>query len=86
MSFWFEENSGFNTELVEEFYKNIVLPEAGTDLHPGACITSRIGRTHVIVTLDIIATRLKYVRPTRPTNYPVLNLEFDKEEVFLYDV
>lgn len=84
LSFWFEENPGYNTELVEEFYKHVLWPEAGagTDLHPKAYITSRIGKVHVRVTPDIIAASLLYTRPTRPTNYPALNSEFDKEEVF----
>ncbi|KAG5563898.1 hypothetical protein RHGRI_000177 [Rhododendron griersonianum] len=75
LSFWFEENPGYNTELVEEFYKHVLWPEAGagTDLHPKAYITSRIGKVHVRVTPDIIAASLLYTRPTRPTNYPALN-------------
>ena len=38
LSFWFENNPGYNNELVEEFYKNMLLPEAETDLQPNACI------------------------------------------------
>ncbi|KAG5563896.1 hypothetical protein RHGRI_000177 [Rhododendron griersonianum] len=88
LSFWFEENPGYNTELVEEFYKHVLWPEAGagTDLHPKAYITSRIGKVHVRVTPDIIAASLLYTRPTRPTNYPALNSEFDKEELVCYNL
>ncbi|KAG5531041.1 hypothetical protein RHGRI_025857 [Rhododendron griersonianum] len=70
--FWFERNPGFNIELVEEFYKHMVVPEAGTELHPEARITSRIGRIPVIVTPGIIAARMLYTPPTGETNYPVL--------------
>ncbi|KAG5527973.1 hypothetical protein RHGRI_028787 [Rhododendron griersonianum] len=35
---------------VEEFYKHMIVPEAGIELHPEARITSRIGRIPVIVT------------------------------------
>lgn len=81
LSFWFENNPGFNTELVEEFYRNIVLPEIGTDFHPGAVISSRVGRVELTVTPDVIAGALHYERPRAATNYPALNETFDKEAV-----
>lgn len=80
--FWFERNPGFNIELVEEFYKHMVVPEAGTELHPEARITSRIGKVPVIITPGIIAARMLYAPPTGETNYPVLNKAFDKDIVF----
>ncbi|KAG5531040.1 hypothetical protein RHGRI_025857 [Rhododendron griersonianum] len=80
--FWFERNPGFNIELVEEFYKHMVVPEAGTELHPEARITSRIGRIPVIVTPGIIAARMLYTPPTGETNYPVLNEAFDRDIIF----
>ncbi|KAG5543603.1 hypothetical protein RHGRI_016374 [Rhododendron griersonianum] len=66
--FWFERNPGLNIELVEEFYKHMVVPEAGTELHPDARITSRIGRIPVIVTPGIIAATMLYAPPTGETD------------------
>lgn len=82
LSFWFEPNPGCNIELVEEFYKHMVVPAAGTDLHPEARIASRIGRISVIMTPDIIVARLFYARPTGETNYPTHNSDFEQDVVF----
>lgn len=60
LSLWFEPNPGFNIELVEEFYKHMVVPKAGTDLHPEARISSRFGRLLVTVIPGIITARLLY--------------------------
>ncbi|KAG5563917.1 hypothetical protein RHGRI_000186 [Rhododendron griersonianum] len=60
----------------------MIVPEAGTELHPEARITSRIGKVPVIVTPGIIAARMLYAPPTGETNYPVPNDAFDKDIVF----
>lgn len=81
LSFWFERNLGYNTELVVEFYKNYSLPEEGKEFHPDAFLQSKVGRAIVRVTPDIIAGVLRYHRPTVPTNYPVSDSEFEPEDV-----
>ncbi|KAG5531042.1 hypothetical protein RHGRI_025857 [Rhododendron griersonianum] len=64
----------------------MVVPEAGTELHPEARITSRIGRIPVIVTPGIIAARMLYTPPTGETNYPVLNEAFDSNQLVCYNL
>ncbi|KAG5560386.1 hypothetical protein RHGRI_003635 [Rhododendron griersonianum] len=71
----------------EEFYKNMVVPEPGHFLAPGARITSRIGNTPVFVDVAEIATALDYQRPTRPVNFPRPDETFDQNEIagYLYE-
>jgi hypothetical protein len=87
MNFWFEPNPGYNNALVEEFYKNMILPEPGTFLNPGARIVSKIGNIPVFINAEEIARAWEYVRPSGPTNFPAPELEPDDEAVneFLYD-
>lgn len=47
LSFWLEENPGYNKALVTEFYKKMKIPVAGTELSPDAKITSKIGKIPV---------------------------------------
>lgn len=70
MKFWFEPNPSFNTALVEEFYKNMIVPEPGTFLVLESRITSKIGNTPVFINAAEIAHAWDYVRPTGPTSYP----------------
>lgn len=69
MSFWFEPNPGYNLELVREFYKKFHVPASGTAFSSGTQITSRVARTPIVVTPDVIAASLRYLRPT-DINYP----------------
>lgn len=81
MGFWFEPNPGYNTALVEEFYKNMVTPEAGTFMDPQARITSKIGNAPVFIDASEIALAWGYVRPTGPTTYPKPESAFNDDEV-----
>lgn len=87
MKYWFEPNPGFNNALVEEFYKNMVVPEPGHFLAPGARTTSRIGNTPVFIDAAAIATDWEYPRPTEPINYTRPDETFNQNEVagYLYD-
>lgn len=87
LRYWFETNPGYNNALVEEFYKNMVVPEPGHFLAPGARITSRIGNTPVFIDATEIATAWEYPRPTGPINYPRPDETFSQDEVagYLYE-
>ena len=80
MSFWFEPNPGYNLELVREFYKNIHVPASGTAFSSETQITSRVARVPIVITPDIIAASLRYVRKT-DTNYPCLAEDFVQRRV-----
>ena len=69
MSFWFNPNPGYNLELVREFYKHFQIPASGTAFSSETQITSRVGKTPIIITPDVIAASLRYHRPT-DVNYP----------------
>ncbi|KAG5559436.1 hypothetical protein RHGRI_009092 [Rhododendron griersonianum] len=87
LRYWFAPNPGYNNALCEEFYKNMVVPEPGHFLAPGARITSRIGNTPVFIDVAEIATALDYQRPTRPVNFPRPDETFDQNEIagYLYE-
>jgi hypothetical protein len=76
MSFWFNPNPGYNLELVREFYKHIHVPASGTAFSSETQITSRVGKTPIIITPDVIAASLRYLRPT-DINYPCPAEDFE---------
>lgn len=87
MDYWFSDCLGYNTELVEDFFRNMVLPEAGTFLEPNARVVSRVAGVEVYLDATEIARTWGYERPIGPFTYPVSEDEFDQHEVVgcLYD-
>ncbi|KAH7848410.1 hypothetical protein Vadar_002423 [Vaccinium darrowii] len=71
LEFWTKPLAGYNKNVVIEFYQNMK-PLIDMENSTNHSIVSKVGRVKIVITPDVIATYLNYVRPAPGTsNYPI---------------